>query len=232
MTHPYQHIFFDLDHTLWDFKGNSRKTLEALFTEFGLRKLGVPDFPTFMSTYEKINELFWVRYRAQEIDKQTLRNRRFPSVLATWDIVNDDLSRTINERYLQDGPKQPGLMPNALETLDYLQSKYEIHLITNGFKEVQATKLASSGLEGYFRTITTSEEIGVLKPHPKVFHHALGLASARAEHSIYVGDHFDTDVIGSKNAGIDQVFFNPENQTHPETATFEIRDLGELKTLF
>lgn len=123
-------------------------------------------------------------------------------------------------------------MPNALKTLDYLQNKYEVHLITNGFKEVQATKLNASGLNGYFKTITTSEEVGVLKPNPKVFHHALDLASAQSGESVYVGDHFDTDVMGSKNAGIDQVFFNPHDADHPKIATFEIRDLVEMIEIF
>ncbi|MBO6516197.1 MAG: HAD hydrolase-like protein, partial [Bacteroidia bacterium] len=153
MTNTYKHIFFDLDHTLWDFAGNSRKTMRSLFLEFDLLGMGVPNFDHFMDTYEKINEELWVLYRAQKIDKPTLRNGRFPMVLEHWGIVNEELSTSINERYLTDGPKQPGLMPNALETLDYLKANYKIHLITNGFKEVQATKLQSSGLQGYFETI-------------------------------------------------------------------------------
>lgn len=228
----YKHIFFDLDHTLWDFSSNSRKTLEVLFGELNLEDKGVSNFSEFLHKYETINEGLWAKYRIGEIDKLTLRNGRFPAVLKEWGIEDRWLSETINERYLADGPKQPGLMPNAIKTLDYLQDKYEVHLITNGFKEVQATKLNASGLNGYFKTITTSEEVGVLKPNPKVFHHALNLADANAHESIYVGDHFDTDVIGSKNAGIDQVFFNPFDAVHPKVATFEIQDLGELIKIF
>ncbi len=228
----YKHIFFDLDHTLWDFSSNSRKTLEVLFNEFQLQDRGVSSFTEFLHTYETINEGLWAKYRIGQIDKSTLRNGRFPAVFKHWDIVDHHLAETINERYLTDGPKQPGLMPNALKTLDYLQNKYEVHLITNGFKEVQATKLNASGLNGYFKTITTSEEVGVLKPNPKVFHHALDLASAQSGESVYVGDHFDTDVMGSKNAGIDQVFFNPHDADHPKIATFEIRDLVEMIEIF
>ncbi len=232
MMDTYKHIFFDLDHTLWDFSNNSRKTLEALFDQFDLVGRGVPDFHTFMDAYEEINEGLWTLYRVQKIDKLTLRNGRFPAVLKLWDIIDPQLSHDINEHYLTVGPTQPGLLPNAIKTLDYLKGRYQLHLITNGFKEVQATKLKCSGLNGYFKTITTSEEVGVLKPNPRVFEHALSLALAQADHSIYVGDHFDTDVMGSKNAGIDQVFFNPHKQDHPKVATYEIQDLGEMIELF
>lgn len=232
MTDTYEHIFFDLDHTLWDFASNSRKTLEVLFEEFQLLEKGVTSFSEFIHQYETINEGLWTKYRAGLIDKKTLRNGRFPAVFEVWEIYDKQLAAEVNERYLTDGPKQPGLMPNAIETLDYLKQRYEVHLITNGFKEVQATKLSASGLNGYFNTITTSEEVGVLKPNPKVFHHALSLAKAESHKSVYVGDHFDTDVIGSKNAGIDQVFFNPNNAQHPKIATFEIRDLGEMIKIF
>lgn len=229
MGKTYKHIFFDLDHTLWDFTSNSRKTLAVLFTEFGLERLGIPDFDTFMSHYEKVNEALWVKYRAGQIDKPTLRNGRFPKAFEKWGIVNDRLSREINERYLQDGPRQSGLMPNSIEVLEYLTRRYGIHLITNGFKEVQATKLRSSGLEGRFETITTSEEVGVLKPNIRVFEHAMRLANSLPEQSVYVGDHYETDVVGSRNAGIDQVFFNPNEHESPGDATFEIRDLAELR---
>jgi putative hydrolase of the HAD superfamily len=228
----YKHIFFDLDHTLWDFTSNSRKTLETLFDEFDLQKKGVSSFSEFVNKYETINEGLWAKYRIGAIDKITLRNGRFPAVFKLWEIEDQHLSDSINERYLTDGPKQSGLMPNAIETLNYLQDRYEVHLITNGFKEVQATKLGASGLNGYFKTITTSEEVGVLKPNPKVFYHALDLASAIAPESIYVGDHFESDVLGSKDAGIDQVFFNPHSADHPKIATFEIQDLGEMIDIF
>lgn len=227
----YQHIFFDLDHTLWDFESNSRKTLRNLFDYHNLVGLGVPSFQSFIDVYELVNEQMWAAYRKGELTKAALREGRFPKVLARWEIVDNALADTINEQYLSEGPKQPGLMPNAMETLNYLQEKYHIHLITNGFKEVQSTKLRSSGLEGRFKTITTSEEVGVLKPNPQVFHHAVSLASANMHESIYVGDHFETDVMGSKNAGMDQVFFNPNGQKHPPIATFEISDLGELMQL-
>lgn len=227
----YQHIFFDLDHTLWDFESNSRKTLHNLFEIHQLTKLGVPDFNSFIQVYELVNEQMWAAYRKGELDKASLREGRFPKVLERWEISDRKLADSINEQYLSEGPKQPGLMPNTMDTLNYLEEKYHIHLITNGFKEVQSTKLKSSGLEGRFKTITTSEEVGVLKPNSKVFHHALNLASATPQESIYVGDHFETDVVGSKKAGIDQVFFNPKKAKHPPIATFEIEDLSELMDL-
>ncbi|MCB9262012.1 MAG: noncanonical pyrimidine nucleotidase, YjjG family [Flavobacteriales bacterium] len=228
MTNKYKHIFFDLDHTLWDFETNSRITLEKLFDEHRLNNFGVPDFQTFIEHYEKTNEQLWEQYRKGEIDKTTIRNERFPTVLREWNIDSRPLCNLLSEQYLDQSPKQGNLMPNALTALNYLSEKYTIHLITNGFKEVQHTKLLHSGLHNRFDTITTSEEVGFLKPDKRVFHHALRLANAHQNNSIYVGDHIETDVLGGKNAGMDTVFFNPQNAAHPKIATFEILDLAEL----
>jgi putative hydrolase of the HAD superfamily len=227
----YEHLFFDLDHTLWDFKTNSRLTLNELFEVHNLKSYGIADFETFLAHYEVVNEAMWKAYREGTLEKHDLRNRRFERVLKEWDVTNLELSKTLTEQYLKLSPTKPNLMPNAIETLNYLQESYPIHLITNGFIEVQATKLNSSGLVGYFKHIITSEEIGVLKPHPLVFETALQKTGADAHSSLYIGDHFESDVLGSSNAGWDQVFFNPENQAidhHNHVPTFHIQDLKEL----
>lgn len=227
-SREYEHIFFDLDHTLWDFEGNSRKTLTELFVQLNLSDLGIPDASKFITEYEKLNHWMWAEYRAGRMDKPTLRNTRFKRVFKLWDVVHDSLADELNELYLTEGPKKTGLLPNALETLDYLMDRYDVHLITNGFKEVQHTKLSGSRLLPYFKTITTSEETGFLKPDRRVFDIALETSGAHSHHSLYVGDHYETDVIGSRNAGIDQVHFNPEGIEVEHPATFEIRDLAEL----
>lgn len=228
MSKQYQHVFFDLDHTLWDFERNSRLTLGDLFAHFQLDQFGIVDADTFIREYEVINADLWRQYRENLIDRITLRNTRFKRVFAHWNLELPDIADKINELYLQESPKKTHLLPNALEVLDYLKNKYPLHLITNGFVEVQYTKLNGSGLRPYFQNITTSEEAGYLKPDRRVFDSAMRSAGARPEHSIYIGDHFETDVIGSRNAGMDQVHFNTNGWVGREAPTYEIVDLKEL----
>ena len=172
-------------------------------------------------------------YREEKVSKADLRYGRLKDTFNTLKFnIDDELINLIAVDYIEYLPKYNHLIDGSIDLLEYLKKKYQLHIITNGFKEVQATKLNASGLNGYFKTITTSEEVGVLKPNPKVFHHALDLASAQSGESVYVGDHFDTDVMGSKNAGIDQVFFNPHDADHPKIATVEIRDLVEMIEIF
>jgi putative hydrolase of the HAD superfamily len=227
----YKHIFFDLDHTLWDFEGNSRITLGELFKYFDLTQFGIPSIQVFIQEYERINTNMWILYRNDEIDKPTLRNTRFIRVLEHWDIVNDSLAHDINERYLTEGPKKKGLLPNAIKTLEYLKKGYQLHLITNGFKEVQHMKLSGSGLLPFFKEITTSEETGFLKPDPRVFDIAIKGAGANKRESLYIGDHYETDILGGIAADIDQVFFNPNREVVEQKPTYEIEDLIELTVI-
>jgi putative hydrolase of the HAD superfamily len=227
----YQHIFFDLDHTLWDFERNSRETLKQIFENFHL-DAACESAADFIEAYERINEQLWAQYRAGRLDKPTLRNSRFKFVLESIapDLLN--LATDMNEYYLHESPRKPHLMPGAAEILDALAEQYPLHIITNGFEEVQQVKMKVSGLEPYFNTRTISEKIGVLKPHPKVFLSALELANAKSMESIYVGDHLESDVLGSKNVGMDQVYFNPSKVEHGEQPTYEISKLLELKEVF
>ncbi len=227
----YKHVFFDLDHTLWDFEGNSRITLAELFFNLDLEKNGIPSVKEFISEYERINANLWRMYREGSIDKTTLRNTRFNRVFSHWDLINDNLASEINEMYLTEGPKKTGLLPNTITTLEYLQERYSLHLITNGFKEVQHTKLSGSGLLPFFENITTSEETGFLKPDPRVFEIALRDAGATKTDSIYIGDHYETDILGGQKAGIDQVFFNPKQIEVESKPTYDIADLIELTTI-
>ncbi|MBI1306314.1 MAG: noncanonical pyrimidine nucleotidase, YjjG family [Bacteroidetes bacterium] len=231
----YEHIFFDLDHTLWDFETNSRETLSELYHEHKLESLGAPAPDEFISSYEKLNADLWHQYRNGEIDRLTLRNTRFVKLFAQWEIENQVLCDTINEQYLSISPLKTHLIPNAIEILEYLKDRYPIHIITNGFREVQYTKLHRSGLMDFFEHIITSEEAGFLKPDKRVFEAALMRTNSLNHNSIYIGDHYETDVIGSRNAGIDSVHFSPEEVANIEREiepNFIIRDLIELKEIF
>lgn len=224
----YQHLFFDLDHTLWDFETNSRAMLANIHTKYHLAKKGIRTSREFITKYEEVNEQLWSQYRKGQIDKSRLRNTRFAHALQLWEIHDAKLAADINEYYLAHSPYQKGLMPNAVQTLTELKERYTLHIITNGFKEIQEIKLRESGLIHFFETVTISELVGVQKPHPDVFLYALKAAQSTADKSLYIGDHLESDVQGGKNVGIDQVFFNPSKVSHNAAPTYEISDLGEL----
>ena len=224
----YHHLFWDLDHTLWDFERNSQLALKELFEEQQLgQKLGI-DFSEFHSTYKRYNEWLWEKYRHGLVTKADLRINRFLNTLKHYHYEDRSLAKWMEEEYLKRSPFMPHLMPGALEVLDYARSKYEMHIITNGFEEVQHIKMEKSGLGPYFREIITSESVGVRKPDPYIFKYSMRKTGAEPQNSLMIGDNWDADILGAKNSGMDQVFFNPEKKKKSDEPTFEIQSLREI----
>lgn len=228
----YQHIFFDLDHTLWDFDKNSQETLLELYRDFKLSELGIVSFPDFYQKYYEINDWLWSQYRVGKISKVELRSTRFKMALEGHGIKNQQLAVELDEYYVKKGPHKTNLLPNSLKTLDYLSKQYVLHIITNGFSEVQSIKMEKTGIEKYFTTVITSDAIGVNKPHPKIFSQALYQTKATRKNAIMIGDNLEADVKGALGIGMDAVFFNPKKKPHHEKPTFEISDMEELITIF
>ena len=225
---PYKHLFFDLDRTLWDLDRNSREALHEIYTHYGLEEMGVLNFQAFFENYKHINDRLWDDYRKGLIHKDSLRSVRFSQTLQLFDIFDPRLSEKIGYTYVEISPKKTNLLPNALQTLDYLKDKYQIHIITNGFEEVQHIKLENSGLKPYLSQIITSEKAQCKKPDPRIFAFALHEAGAKRNESLMIGDSLELDILGAKQVGIAQVFFNPEGIRHTHEITHEIKDLGEL----
>jgi len=229
----YKHLFFDLDHTLWDFERNSGATLAILFEEFGLPARGISDFELFRVTYEAHNERLWERYRNGYIRREELRWKRMWHTLIDFKIGDEKLARALSDKYLDLLPQQGLLLPYALETLDYCQAKgYDLHLITNGFETTQLQKIRNSGIDHYFSHMVTSESSNSLKPHAGIFDYALSVTGASLPESIIIGDTLEADIIGGINYGMDQVYFNPAKKPHSERPTHEISCLSELQGIF
>lgn len=227
----YRHIFFDLDRTLWDFDTNSREALLELIAAFRLKERGIEDQHGFIAAYQKINAHYWSLYRNQNIDKATLRWIRFDRTLQMYGIDDRDLAHELAARYIAVSPLKTGLLPGAIDTLDHLAGRYRLHIITNGFEEVQHLKLNRSGLEPYFDVVVTSERAGCKKPRREIFEHAVSASSAKVEESLMIGDDLETDIRGAQNAGMDHVYFNPKSERHDVSVTHEIRALEELRKL-
>jgi len=231
----YRHIFFDLDHTLWDYDANAIETLEDLYERFELSGLGIVSKEKFTSTFLEVNDSLWEQYNVGAIDKFFLRNERFRLVFEAADavmkLVSNELLKSVNEKYLAESPQRKKLIAGAQEILEYLSNSYAMHLITNGFEEIQFIKIEKAGIAGYFDKIITSEKAGFKKPFPGIFTYALKHTGALVSDSIMIGDNLSTDIKGARDFGMDHVFFNPHLQNHQIHATYEINDLRELKNI-
>ncbi len=227
----YKHIFFDLDRTLWDFETNTLITLEEIFSYYGLQKKGIPSFDDFISTYRLHNTQLWGLYRLNKLSKEVLRVKRFADTLLEYNIADKLLAEKIADDYLDQSPRQTNLFEYTHEILTYLKPHYHLHIITNGFQEVQLVKVKACNIDQYFQHIITSEKASYKKPDIRIFNYALAFCTARPEDSLMIGDDSEIDIRGAQQAEIAQVWFNPEKQQSDITATYEIQHLKELEDL-
>lgn len=225
----YEHIIFDLDHTLWDFERNSASALNEIYNEMALHKRGVPSFDLFFERYKKINEECWTDYRHGKLEKKVLRTIRFQKTLESYNINDELLTIALCESYLEKSPRKPHLIEGANEILDHLQHKYQLHILTNGFAEIQEVKMNSSGLDKYFTHVIASENAGAKKPHYEAFNYTLQQIGTKVEDCIMIGDNPETDIEGAQNIGMDTIYFN-RNGEFPRNvkATHQIFHLKEL----
>jgi putative hydrolase of the HAD superfamily len=228
----YKHLFFDLDHTLWDFDKNSEAALRKLYEEFDLQGRGIHDFDALFKAYNVHNDKLWERYRNGYIKRDELRWKRMWLMLLDFKVADTALANEISTAYLEVLPLQKLLVPHAKEVLDYCKDKYELHLITNGFETTQRMKLQYSGIARYFKQLITSEKSNSMKPHGDIFEFALKATGAAKEESIMIGDAIDIDILGAINAGWDTVYYNPGNVQHARKPTYEIKHLEELLQIF
>lgn len=234
----YKHLFFDLDHTIWDFEANSRQTLAELYESSQLKERGVDDFDLFHRQYLVHNDKLWDRYRNGYIKVDELRWKRMWLSLLDFKIADEPLARKMGVDFLELLPTRKLLFPYTIELLDYLAGKdYQLHLITNGFEKTQHSKLQNSGLDQYFKKVITSEGSNSLKPHKEIFDYALRQTGAKTGNSIMIGDTIDVDVLGAFNAGMDQVHVNHLTKEKVEIKpgllpTYTVFSLKELENIF
>ena len=227
----YQHLFFDLDHTLWDFDANAKETLLELYDSYKLSDLGIHSAENFISVYTDFNHKLWRDYHNGIINKEQLRSSRFRLTFEHFGLTEDEIPHQFEDDYVSICPTKTNLFEGTHEVLSALKGKYKMHIITNGFLESQEMKMSRTNIRQYFEHIFISEVIGLYKPDAALFEHALSVANTEAQHSLMIGDSLEADILGAKNAGIDQVFFNPFGEDHSHDITFEITSLKELLTI-
>lgn len=220
-----KHVFFDLDHTLWDFDKNSALTFDKIFKKHNVEL----SLETFLEVYEPVNLRYWKRYRNDEIDKLELRYGRLRDTFNDIGFgVDDILIHNLSVDYIEFLSSFNHLFDGTIELLRYLQPKYQLHIITNGFEEAQLKKMNSSAITSYFKTITNAEIAGVKKPNPIIFDYALNSAKAQSKDSLMIGDNYEADILGALNVGYDAIFFNYRNDPI-EPHIKEIKHLLQLK---
>ena len=218
-------IFFDLDHTLWDFERNSELTYNQIFADFGI---DLP-LPAFLAVYVPLNMHYWKLYRDGRIDKETLRYKRLKDVFDQLNHpVQDELILRLSEAYIEILGTQTHLMPFAREILEYLHGNYQLHIITNGFEQVQFRKLNNTGIAHFFQHVIPSERAGVQKPHPDIFKMALGAANVTPSRALMIGDSLEADVLGALSSGMHAIHYNVHNDL-PHQHCLIIDHLQEIK---
>jgi len=228
----YKHLFFDLDHTLWDFETNAKETLHELFVAHRLHETLTPDFNLFYEKYSFHNKRLWHRYNHGFIRQEELKWKRMWHTLLEFKSGDEKLSKQLSTVYLEILPTKTALFPHTLEILDYLSKKqYTLHLITNGFEKVQWQKLENAQIGHYFSAVITSEIACCLKPHKEIFDFAIQRASCCYEESMMLGDNLDADISGAMNAGMATVFVNHINEPTTLTPTHIIYHLKELEDI-
>lgn len=229
----YKHLFFDLDHTLWDFDKNAKSSLTDIYSEFGLGEKVTPEFEDFYRQYIYHNEILWDRYQKGFISADELKWKRMWRTLLDFKIGDEQLAKNLSIRFLDILPTKKEVFPYTMEILHYLTQKgYIIHLITNGFEKTQWSKIRNSGLDKYITHVITSEGSNSLKPQKEIFDFAMQRAGALLCESIMIGDNLDADIQGAMNAGMDTVFVNHINATTNLKPTHTITHLKQLETIF
>ena len=225
----YKNLFIDLDDTLWDTYHNNKKCLEELYTDHHFDRY-YASFEAFFAIYWPHNELLWKQYRAGEIDRQTLIIDRFRYVLRPLGIEDTQSVLAVNNDFLQRTTTKTGLVPGAIELLEYLRPSYRMYILSNGFREVQDKKLRNSGLAPYFTRMILSEDAGIQKRHKGIFDFALINTNSRRNETLMIGDCFEADIFGAHQSRIDQLWFNPQDLPPQEfTPTYTVKRLEEIK---
>ena len=223
-----KHIFFDLDHTIWDFDKNAEETLQELYNVYRLQDLGLQSADLFIETYTRNNHRLWADYHTGKITKDQLREARFKQTFLELGMEPSLIPDGFEDHYVRFCPTKTNLFPGSRETLEYLSSKYFLHLISNGFRESTEAKISGTDIGKYFQNVIISEIVGVNKPDKAIFMHALQLAGASKPESLMIGDSLEADVYGALNFGIDAIFFNPNGIEKPDDVPVQISRLNEL----
>ncbi len=227
----YKHLFFDLDHTLWDFEQNAHDCLIEIYDHFDLAAIGVEDVEAFCQRFSEANHHYWALLEQKIITADALRRGRFKTAFANLGIeITEAFGLEMNDFFLKALPHKKALIEGAIEVLDYLKPRYPLHILSNGYEALQIQKMESSGIAHYFEAVITFDKAKALKPDKAIFDYAIDATKATASNSLMIGDNYEADIKGAINATFSTVFYNPAGQKTVEKPTFDILKLVEMKS--
>ncbi len=230
MPNSYEHLFFDLDHTLWDFEENAKTCLLEMYDHFNLQSIGLEDVTAFCQEFSEANQHYWALLERKEITVEDLRRRRFKTAFANLGIeITESFSVEMTQVFLELLPQKDCLIEGAIDVLEYLKPNYQLHILSNGWQELQVQKMQSSGILHYFDVLVTFEKANARKPEKAIFDYALHHANASLSNSLMIGDNYEADIKGAINAHWNTVFYNPEKIETVLKPTYDIGSLIELK---
>jgi putative hydrolase of the HAD superfamily len=215
---------------LWDFKANARDAFREIFQTLDLHGR-ITDFNIFLQVYERYNEELWTEYRQGKVRKDQMRTNRIVMTFRELGIHDADLARKVGDLYMQEAPKKTNVFPGVHETLSYLQGKYRLYILTNGFAEIQVQKIKSCHLESYFSKLFMAEMIGYQKPDRRFFEYAIKSVHAHKNECLMIGDDPEADIRGASNAGIDQVFLNPTGKPCAVAPTWVVNAISDIREI-
>ena len=231
MASQYKNLFFDLDDTLWAFSLNARDTFEEMYHKYDYGRF-FRSFLHFYTLYQHRNTELWEEYGRGQVSKEELNRQRFLYPLEAVGAGDAALAEAFSDDFFSVIPTKSRLMPHAYEVLEYLAGKYNLYILSNGFRELQSRKMRSAGVDGYFRKVILSEDLGVLKPWPEIFNFALSATQSELRESLMIGDSWEADITGAHGVGMHQVFYNVTERTaFPFLPTYHIHSLKELMDL-
>ena len=224
----YKNLFFDLDDTIWAFSRNARDTFEEVYQKYAFDRY-FDSFDHYYTLYQKRNTELWIEYGEGKVTKDELNRQRFFYPLQAVGVEDEVLADRFSKDFFAIIPTKSGLMPHAKEVLEYLVPKYNLYILSNGFRELQSHKMRSAGIDHFFKKIVLSDDIGILKPWPEIFHFALSATQSEVHDSLMIGDSWENDVAGAKGVGLHQVFYNVTGKEElPFLPTYHISNLKEL----
>ena len=227
----YKNLFFDLDDTLYDFSAASQESFRETYDLLHYERY-FNSFEHFYSIYEPYNLQLWHIYGEGKITKEELNKRRYSYPLEVVGIHDQELADTFCREALGRIPTKNKLIEGAIELLEYLHPKYNLYILSNGFKELQSRKMSTAGIDKYFDALILSEDIGVNKPNRELYEYALQKTSSTIEDSIMIGDMFETDIVGAANIGMKQIYFNPKKkESHTFAPTYMVTELLQIKDI-
>lgn len=227
----YRNLFFDLDDTIWAFSRNARDTFEEAYCKHAFHRY-FDSFEHYYTLYRTRNAELWLEYGEGKITKEELNRQRFFYPLQSVGVNDEDLAEHYSKDFFDIIPTKSGLMPHAKEVLEYLAPKYNLYILSNGFRELQSRKMRSAGVDTYFKKVILSEDLGVLKPWPEIFNFALSATQSELRDSLMIGDSWEADIIGANGIGMHQAFYNVTDRTSfPFQPTYHIHSLKELVDL-